>query len=128
MTGAEGTPPVGSLSEEAVRLLDALKSWAGEAGVSQHSGGGLSGDPGASLLADINEHIATGGQDCKYCPICQVIGLVRTTSPEVRHHLGIAASSLLQAASALLAAPTPHSRGEDAGVEHIDLSDDWEED
>lgn len=127
MTGDQ-SPPVGSLGEEAVKLLGALKSWADEAGASQGAGGGVGGDRAANLWDDLNEHFATGGEDCKYCPLCQLIGLVRTTSPEVRHHLGSAASSLLQAASALLTTPTRQGGREDAGLEHIDLSDEWEED
>jgi len=124
------TPPVGSLGEEAVKLLGALRSWADETatGHGTSDGAGHQASSAASLLAELNEHIATGGQDCKYCPVCQVISLARATSPEVKHHLGVAASSLVQAASALLAGPAQHGRAGDPGVEHIDLSEDWEDD
>jgi len=115
-------PPVGGLGEEAARLLAALQDWAKE------TAGGHTQSVSGSLLIGINEHIATGGADCRYCPLCQVIGAVRATSPEVKHQLGVAASSLLQAAAGLLATP-PHSRRGGSGpVERIDLDgDDWED-
>src|SRR3712207_7676247 len=31
----------------------------------------------ADRLRSVNEHVATGGQDCTYCPVCQVIHKVR---------------------------------------------------
>jgi hypothetical protein len=77
-----------------------------------------------SSLHDINEHIATGGEDCRYCPVCQAISLVRSTSPEVRQHLASAASSLLQAAAGVLATPVPDQEARREGpVEKIDLDD-----
>ena len=83
-------------------------------------------------VTDVNEHIATGGEDCRYCPVCQVISAVRGTSPEVRQHLAAAASSLMQAAAGLLATPVPDraARVGDGSVEKIDLDDDdeWEDD
>jgi len=128
MSGHDETPPVGSLAEEAVKLLDALKSWADETGIVGDADTRTGTGQDASILAQINEHIATGGQDCTYCPICRLIALGRATSPEVRHHLGVAASSALQAASALLATSSHPGRTADPGVEHIDLSDEWEDD
>ena len=114
-------PSVGTLGEEAVKLLQALQDWTRE----------TTGDAGrrapVGLLSELNDHIATGGKDCQYCPVCQVIAAVRATSPEVKHHLSVAASSLLQAAAGVLATPTSPRR--DSGpVEHIDLDgDDWED-
>ena len=114
-------PPVGALGEEAVKLLQALQSWARETP-------GDAGQPAGGLLSDVNEHIATGGKDCQYCPVCQLIGAVRATSPEVKHHLGVAASSLLQAAAGVLAAPPSGRRSDSGPVERIDLDgDDWED-
>ena len=130
MTDDNTTPPVGSLGEEAAKLLEALKSWADKAGVAADAGAGAASESvsGAGILADINEHIATGGQSCRYCPVCQLISLARATSPEVRHHLGASASSLLQATSALLTTWTPDDRRSEAGVEHINLTEEWEDD
>lgn len=116
-----GEPPVGGLGEEAVRLLQALQDWARDA--TDDAVG-----PAGSLLSRLDEHVATGGRDCRYCPVCQLLAAVRATSPEVKHHLSVAASSLFQAAAGLMAPPQASRPPEDR-VERIDLDDDhWEED
>jgi hypothetical protein len=134
MSDGKDDEPVGTVGEEAVKLLQALQDWAKESGsdYADATAGAVSG--ATSRLRDINEHIATGGEDCRYCPICQAISLVRGTSPEVRQHLSSAASSLLQAAAGVLATPVPdQGTRRDGAVEKIDLDDsnddgDWEED
>lgn len=120
---------VGSVGEEAAKLFDALQDWA------RHQSGGEA-PSGAGGLGDqwraINEHLATGGQECTVCPVCQMIAKVRGSSPEVRTHLAVAASSLLQAAAAVLDAHarpadggrTGHSGPGSPGVTRIDLEDD----
>ena len=124
-----GDDSVGSVGEEAVKLLQALQEWAKESGsdYADATSGAVSG--AASTLRDINEHIATGSDDCRYCPVCQVISVVRSTSPEVRQHLSSAASSLLQAAAGVLATPVPDQGARrDGPVEKIDLDDDeWDD-
>jgi hypothetical protein len=126
--GAPAGEPVGSLGEEAVKLLGALSEWARDQG--QDYAGSASSASGAfnQALHDVNEHIATGSADCRYCPVCQVIHVVRQTSPEVRTHLTVAASSLMSAAAGLLATRTDHQPR--PGVEKIDLDDGpgWEDD
>jgi len=114
-------PRVGALGEEAAKLLQALQDWTHE-----NSGDAGRKAPG-ELLSDLNEHIATGGKDCRYCPVCQLIAAVRATSPEVKHHLGVAASSLLQAAAVVLATQPASSRSDSEPVERIDLDGDWED-
>lgn len=116
---------VGSVSEEALKLFGALTDWARDHG--SDLGQGLSGlaDHAAATAHEIDEHIATGAPECTYCPICRVVHVVRQTSPEVRAHLAVAASSLLQAAAGIVAAAAPDdARGRAAGVERIDLDDD----
>jgi hypothetical protein len=117
--------PVGNVGEEAVKLLKALQDWA------QDSGGDAAASGAASAFRTFNEHIATGDEECKYCPVCQVISAVREVSPEVKQHLTSAASSLLNAAAAAMATG---DRGADrrpskSPVEKIDLSEqgDWED-
>lgn len=117
---AQSGPPVGGLGEEAARLLQALQEWARESTEGE-------GGPAGGLLSNIDEHVATGSKDCQYCPVCQLIEVIRATSPEVKHHLSVAASSLLQAAASLVA-PQQGSRPDEAPVERIDLNDDWEDD
>ena len=110
--GEPGQPDdVGSVAEEAAKLFGALAGWA----------------------SDVNDHVDTGAEECRYCPICRTVHVIRQASPEVREHLAVAATSLMQATAGLLAAA---ARGPGAGpgdgVEHIDLdldADDlWPED
>lgn len=123
MSGQDGSATgTGTVAEEAFKLLGALQDLAA----------GAEGTA-AGTLRDLNEHIATGGAECTYCPLCRLIGAVRGTSPEVRAHLATAASALVDAASGLLATHAdqhPGRRRDEAPVEHIDLdeSDDWEDD
>ena len=133
MTDPGGTPPpVGSVGEEAVKLLQALQEWAKESGQEYGESAGAAAAGAGGLLHRVNEHIATGGQDCTYCPVCRTIAAVRATSPEVKQHLTTAASSLLQAAAGLMATHVPDasSTRSEGAVERIDLSDDdeWEDD
>ena len=100
--------PVGTVTEEALRLLGALSGWA----------------------RDVDDHVATGATECSFCPICRTVHALRRTSPEVRTQLATAATALMQAASGLLATavPDPPARG---GVQNIDLDDDagdWPDD
>lgn len=119
----QGPPPAGDLAEEAIKLLQALQEW---------NRGTRPSDPGrrvaGGLLSDLNEHIATGGKDCQYCPVCQFIAAVREMSPEVKSHLSTAVSSLLQAASGILATQSGAARRGGGFVERIDLDgDEWED-
>lgn len=131
MSDSGTTPPVGSVGEEAVKLLQALQEWAKETGQEYGESVGAATAGAGGLLHSVSEHIATGGQDCAYCPVCRMIAAVRATSPEVKQHLTAATSSLLQAAAGLMVThvPEPSSRHE-PGMERIDLSDDgeWEDD
>ena len=131
MTDGKGNrEQVGSISDEAAKLLSALQGWATDSG-SQYAGAAASAAAGATAsLHHLDEHVATGGGSCTYCPVCQVISAVRGTSPEVREHLRSAASSLVQALAGALATPVPEPSDRRTGtVERIDLSDDeWEDD
>jgi hypothetical protein len=102
---------VGSVADEAAKLFGALSDWA----------------------RDANEHIATGAEECTYCPICRTVHVVRLASPEVRTHLAMAAANLMQAAAGILSAVSSdetHSGGARSdGMEHIDLDEGtWPED
>jgi hypothetical protein len=119
-----GRDPVGSVSEEALKLFGALSDWARDHG--SDLGQGLSGlaDQAAASVRDVDEHLATGAPECTYCPICRTVHAVRQTSPEVRAHLAVAASSLLQAAAGILAAAAPGDARARDGLERIDLDDE----
>ena len=117
--------PVGSAAEEAAKLLGAVADWTREH--RPDLGAAISGlaDQVSATAHDVDAHLATG-EDCRYCPLCRAVQLYRAASPEVREHLSAAATSLSQAAAAALATAVPTDRS--AGVEHIDLTDDWPED
>jgi hypothetical protein len=113
----DGPPPVGSVAEEAAKLLGALSGWARE-----HGDGATS--MADSLTEELHEHVATGAPECAWCPVCRTIAAVRNTSPEVREHLVSAASSLMLAVSGMMVS---HPPTRDSKVERIDLDEDAEE-
>ena len=84
----------------------------------------------ATSAHDLNEHLATGSSECTVCPVCRSVHAVRQLSPEVKAHLGSAMASLAQAAAAVMATADPRAdhRETGAGVEHIDVGDEWPED
>jgi len=131
---SEGTrgpdEPVGSAADEAAKLWGAVADWARERAGDGPAGWGtaLAGLAGQTAAAahDVDAHLATDAEECRYCPVCRAIRVFRAASPEVREHLVTAATSLAQAAAALLATEAPDGR--DTGVEHIDLDGDWPDD
>ena len=122
-----GDEPVGSVGEEAAKLFAALSGWARDQGTDYAGSAAGAAAAMSETLHNVNEHIATGSEDCRYCPVCQVIHAVRTTSPEVKAHLAVAASSLMHAAAGVLATQVPTEKS--PSVEKIDLDDDndWDE-
>ncbi len=79
----------------------------------------------AHLSEALEENLATDDPECRWCPVCRTVHAARLLSPEVKAHLGAAASSLVQAAASLMATPPPSGRRRD--VETIDLDDDPED-
>ncbi|WP_067438119.1 hypothetical protein [Nocardioides jensenii] len=121
--------PVGSVGDEAAKLLGALSGWARSQGSDLGHGLGDLAAGAAHAAHDVNEHIATGAAECAYCPICRAMHVVRELSPEVKNHLASASASLMQAAAALMASQVPDDgKKREDGVEHIDLDEDWPED
>lgn len=118
--------PLGSVGEEAAKLFAALSGWARDQGA-DYAGSAVGAASALSeTLHNVNEHVATGAEDCRYCPVCQVIHAVRTTSPEVKEHLAVAAGSLMHAVAGVLATHVPQDKA--SPVEKIDLDDnDWDE-
>ena len=94
---------VGSAAEEAARLVEALRRW-----VDDRSSAGT---PQSAETAE-----------CRLCPFCQLLSVVRQGQPEVFEHLGHAADSLLAAVRAGISAHETHWAGPSRpDVEHIDI-------
>jgi hypothetical protein len=119
---------LGSVGEEAAKLLNALNAWAKESGAGPVHAATSATESLLDGLKNADEHLATGAPECTWCPVCQAISLVRNTDPEVKAHLATAASSLLQAAAGLLATQTPDA-SDARTVEKIDIDDEssWHE-
>lgn len=119
-------PEIGTVGEEALKLFGALADVARQHGAEVGGGVGGLADQASALAKEVNDHIATGSAECRYCPVCRVVHAVRETSPEVKTHLLTAASSLIQAAAGILETVPPPDQGapqRGPEVEHIDLDD-----
>jgi hypothetical protein len=119
------TGDLGSLGEEAAKLLAAAAAWAREhAGDATGPAAAAGSGPGARLGDWLSaDHIATGAPECKWCPLCQAIGMLRSTSPEVKEHLAsmiVVARQLLDSLAESIQEPEPSP----PDVEHIDVSED----
>jgi hypothetical protein len=125
--GAERPDEIGSVAEEATKLLGAVADWAREHGSDLGAGVAALADQAAASAHELNAHIATDDPECRYCPVCRTVHAVRTASPEVRAQLTTAASSFLQAAAGLLAAGQGANAAK-APVQRIDLDDDLDAD
>lgn len=113
---------IGSVGEEAMKLLGAFADLARQHGGDAAGGVGNLAGQAAAMAHEVGEHIATDAVECKYCPVCRVVHAVRQTSPEVKAHLMVAASSLLQAAASLMETP-PENGTRTSEVQRIDLDD-----
>lgn len=121
----DGSESVGSVGEEAAKLFAALAGAAREQG-GQYAGAAAGVAAAASQAArGLDEHLATGSAECRWCPVCRVVHAVRQTSPEVREQLAVAAGALAQAAAGLLGTHPPRQeRSEAGGVHPIPLDED----
>ena len=121
-SGAEGPHEIGSVAEEATKLLGAVADWARDHGSDLGAGVAALADQAAASAHELNAHIATDDPECRYCPVCRTVHAVRSANPEVRAQLTTAASSFLQAVAGLLAAgQAGQAGGGKPPVERIDL-------
>jgi len=86
----------GTVSEEAVKLLDALQDW-------------LRREP-------LSEHLATGAPECSWCPICQLVAVLRGERPDVNEKI----ASIVAALRAMFDDVDAQS-AQQPRVQHIDL-------
>jgi hypothetical protein len=110
VTGPSGP---GTIGDEAARLLDAVQDWA------RRSFGE-------------SAHIATGAPECTWCPVCQLIAVLRGDRPEVSDKIADATASVVVALRAVVDAAAGHADaaghvGHPGGaaprVQRIDLGD-----
>ncbi len=106
--------PVGSVGEEAAKLLAALQGWARDH-VADYSRS--ASEFGSSYISD-------GSAACRICPLCQLIAFVRGVNPESLDQLGQAAGSMLQALSGLVDAAHRSRDRRGSPVEKINLADE----
>ena len=102
-TGAHDVHDVGPLAEEAARFVEALSDWA-----RGHVGG-----PAMSV---------GNAAECKLCPVCQLLSIVRQAKPETFAHLHDASAALTAALRSVVDAHS--SAGGHGGMERINLDDD----
>ena len=135
--GPSATPPVGSVAQEAARLLDALGGWVSTSGYGAAPGPGAAPDP---VETGTTDQAAAGGEapppdetpshgpghcdhcgaangtgqavTCQWCPVCQGIGLLRSVRPETVDRLADLAGALATA----LRDVASHSRGTGGGA------------
>ena len=91
---------VGSLAEEAAKLLGAAEVWWRD----------------HAPALDAHQ-----GAECRVCPLCQGLALVRTAQPEVFEHLRDAANALVLAVRTAVEAQGARRRP-GAPVERIDIT------
>jgi hypothetical protein len=97
----------GAFGEEAAKLLDAVAEWAR----------GNLGD------VDWRSHIATGAPECTWCPLCQLINVLRGERPEINEKIAEATMSVVAALRALLDVATQRPEPTPPRVQHINLDD-----
>ena len=103
--------PIGSVAEEAAKLFAVLQQ-AADAGRTTHA----EQQPAAEThteeepAAEEHEHGIGRGPECQWCPVCQVINKVRSTSPETIEQLSTAAAHVLGSVRSLLEAAAEAAR------------------
>jgi hypothetical protein len=106
--------PIGTVGEEAAKLLVALQGWTREhlADASR-----AASDLGSSYISD-------GSAACRVCPVCQLIAFVRGVNPESLEQMSHAAGSMLNALAGLVDAAHRSDTRRGSPVEKINLTDD----
>jgi hypothetical protein len=106
--------PVGSVGEEAAKLLASLQGWAREH-LGEHTRG--TGGFGSAYISD-------GSAACRVCPVCQLIAFARGINPESMEQVSHAAGSMLHALADLVDSAGRAQSRRGAPVQKIDLTDD----
>ncbi|HWB66537.1 MAG TPA: DUF5304 family protein [Mycobacteriales bacterium] len=98
---ASGAPGHGPLADEAAKLAEAIAEWA------------------RGATSGLNLPIGDAAE-CRLCPFCQLLAVLRRTQPETFGHLADASSSLIAALRTVVERheAAGHRNG---GVQRIDL-------
>lgn len=101
------------MAEEAAKLFGAVEGWLHTA----------RGGPAPDEAPDDTGEGAHLGPECRVCPICQLVHVVRGSRPELLEHLAEAATHLALALRVGIEQSEHRwaARRPDAGVEHIDI-------
>lgn len=99
---------VGSVAEEATRLLEALGRPSAPSRDEPNGQSGQSGlEHGDTAAATDHVHVAMGeAETCTWCPVCRSVGVLRSVSPET---LGRLADLATAAATVLAELATRHT-------------------
>jgi len=102
----------GSLGEEAARLAEAVQEWLRTTAA-----------PGARDVWAAATAPSDDAAECRVCPVCQLLRVVRSARPEAFEHLADAATSFAAAVRGLLAdsATARDTATRHDGVQRIDL-------
>jgi hypothetical protein len=105
------TAEPGPLGEEAARLVEALGEWARGAApwIQAHTG---------------ELPLGTDSAECRLCPVCQLLSVVRQTRPETFAHLTDATSSFVAALRTVIDPVGSGHRHGTSGVQRINLDED----
>jgi hypothetical protein len=117
------------MAEEAAKLFGAVEGWlhsarggdAGDAAAAHPRPN--DGEPADAAEADAPTGAPHLGPECRVCPVCQLIHVVRGSRPELLEHLSVAATHLAQALRIGIETSEHKwtARRPDAGVERIDI-------
>jgi len=97
--------PVGSVAEEAAKLFAVLQHATDTVSTTKPAQ-----PPEEAQVRAEEKHEHKLGPDCVWCPVCQLIHKVRTTSPETIEQLSAAAAHLLGSVRSLLEAAADAAR------------------
>lgn len=131
--------PLGSVGDEAARLVESLQGWLdGRTGARNPAGRGRFDTAASGGSAGAAEEAAGHGQACRGCPVCRGLAYLQESHPEVLSHLSDAAQHIVAAVRALAAEPAqqpqpsaPRSRppaGRTSRAVRIDVQPDPEHD
>jgi Family of unknown function (DUF5304) len=107
---------LGSIADEAAKLVEAVQNWA--RGVGAESGSA------AGPLAEFLAAGAGGSPSCRFCPVCQLVSTVREVRPETVQDLLEVGTSLLASMRTLIERQEREwSSRPAAPVQHIDIDE-----